>query len=59
MVRTKGHVTRVTGGDWHPSKKSEVLTCSVDGSVRTWDLNGPLSFDNLTCKQVGEVERQR
>lgn len=52
MVNTKGHVTRVTGGDWHPTRRNEMLTCSVDGSVRIWDLNGKMAFDNLTCKKV-------
>lgn len=52
MASTKGHVTRVTGGDWHPTKKNEMLTCSVDGSVRIWDLYGKKSFDSLICQSV-------
>lgn len=57
MAKTKGHVTRVTGGDWHPTKRNEMLTCSVDGTVRLWDLNGKKSFDNLICKHVGTQKR--
>lgn len=52
MASTKGHVTRVTGGDWHPNKRNEMLTCSVDGSVRLWNLNGKKSFDNLINQSV-------
>ena len=51
---TKSHVTRVTGGDWHPTKRSEMLTCSVDRSVRLWNLNGKMSFDNLINQSVSD-----
>ena len=54
MASTKGHVTRVTGGDWHPTKRNEMLTCSVDGSVRLWNLNGKKSFDNLINQSVSD-----
>jgi WD40 repeat protein len=26
-------------GTWHPKTKSEFMTCSIDGSVRIWDIN--------------------
>ena len=52
MASTKGHVTRVTGGDWHPTKRNEMLTCSVDGTVRLWNLTGKLAFDNLINQTV-------
>ncbi|RXN38056.1 WD repeat-containing 70 [Labeo rohita] len=29
----------LNGGCWHPKIKEEFLTCSNDGTVRTWDLN--------------------
>lgn len=59
MASTKGHVTRVTGGDWHPTKRNEMLTCSVDGSVRLWNLNGKKSFDNLINQSVSYNALQR
>lgn len=52
MASTKGHVTRVTGGDWHPTKRNEMLTCSVDGTVRIWNLTGKMAFDNLINQTV-------
>lgn len=52
MASTKGHVTRVTGGDWHPTKRNEMLTCSVDGTVRIWNLTGKMAFDNLINQKV-------
>lgn len=26
-------------GCWHPKVKQEFMTCSIDGSVRLWDIN--------------------
>ncbi|XP_064163603.1 WD repeat-containing protein 70 [Anguilla rostrata] len=39
MVNTKGHTAMLNSGCWHPKIKEEFLTCSNDGTVRTWDLN--------------------
>ncbi|KAJ8408628.1 hypothetical protein AAFF_G00252630 [Aldrovandia affinis] len=38
MVNTKGHTAMLNSGCWHPKIKEEFLTCSNDGTVRTWDL---------------------
>eukprot|EP00903_Cladosiphon_okamuranus_P014177 g13174.t1 len=59
MASTKGHVTRVTGGDWHPTKRNEMLTCSVDGTVRIWNLTGKLAFDNLINQSVIKLRSAR
>ncbi|CAM9555038.1 unnamed protein product [Ectocarpus sp. 4 AP-2014] len=59
MTSTKGHVTRVTGGDWHPTKRNEMLTCSVDGTVRIWNLTGKLAFDNLINQTVIKLRSAR
>lgn len=53
MANTKGHTLNVTAAQWHPSEKNTVMTASMDGTVRLWDLNGPLSLDKLLCKKVG------
>ncbi|XP_073730730.1 WD repeat-containing protein 70 isoform X3 [Misgurnus anguillicaudatus] len=39
MANTKGHTAMLNDGCWHPKMKEEFLTCSNDGTVRTWDLN--------------------
>ncbi|CAM9185881.1 unnamed protein product, partial [Phaeothamnion confervicola] len=60
MSHTKGHVTRVTGGQWHPTRKDWVMTSSVDGTVRLWDLNTrENTFDNLHCRSVTKLKNQR
>ncbi|XP_075444571.1 WD repeat-containing protein 70 isoform X2 [Ascaphus truei] len=39
MANTKGHTAMLNGGCWHPKIKEEFMTCSNDGTVRTWDVN--------------------
>ncbi|XP_061118019.1 uncharacterized protein LOC133141462 [Conger conger] len=39
MANTKGQTAMLNSGCWHPKIKEEFLTCSNDGTVRTWDLN--------------------
>ncbi|XVF21492.1 hypothetical protein REPUB_Repub12eG0094700 [Reevesia pubescens] len=39
LKNTKGHITGLTCGEWHPHKKETILTSSEDGSLRIWDVN--------------------
>ncbi|XP_035523698.1 WD repeat-containing protein 70 [Morone saxatilis] len=39
MANTKGHTAMLNSGCWHPKSKEEFMTCSNDGTVRTWDVN--------------------
>ena len=52
MSKTKGHIAVVTGITWHPREQEVLLTSSLDGSLRTWNLNGKKHFDALICNQV-------
>lgn len=45
----------VTGLQWHPHDKNMILTSSLDGSLRIWDLLGEALFGNLTCKHVLKI----
>ncbi|KAI5060161.1 hypothetical protein GOP47_0024581 [Adiantum capillus-veneris] len=47
LKNTKGHISGLTGGEWHPKEKQTILTSSEDGSLRIWDVN-----DFTTQKQV-------
>nr|XP_020485428.1 WD repeat-containing protein 70 [Labrus bergylta] len=38
MANTKGHTAMLNCGCWHPKTKEEFMTCSNDGTVRTWDV---------------------
>ncbi|XP_050206679.1 uncharacterized protein LOC126656207 [Mercurialis annua] len=39
LKNTKGHISGLTCGEWHPRTKETVLTSSEDGSLRIWDVN--------------------
>ncbi|KAF5197648.1 Wd repeat-containing protein, partial [Thalictrum thalictroides] len=38
LKNTKGHITGLTCGEWHPREKQTILTSSEDGSLRIWDV---------------------
>jgi WD40 repeat protein len=39
MAKTKGHVGMLNDGCWNPKMKQEFMTCSIDGTIRIWDIN--------------------
>eukprot|EP01018_Ginkgo_biloba_P021759 Gb_32940 [translate_table: standard] len=39
LKNTKGHISGLTCGEWHPREKQTILTSSEDGSLRIWDVN--------------------
>lgn len=39
---TKGHVSSMTDGMWHPTAKTKFMTCSIDGTIRLWDIESKL-----------------
>ena len=41
---------------WHPVEKDIVLTASLDGSIRLWDLLGIAHFGDLTSKHVMKLK---
>lgn len=55
LSNTKGHIMEVTDVHWHPTDKNCMMTSSLDGSIRLWDLLGEAAFGNLTNKQVLKV----
>lgn len=59
MARTSGHVHEVTGVDWHPLERDIVLTSSLDGSARLWNLNGKTQFQKLVCDKVYRAKNAR
>nr|XP_039262146.1 WD repeat-containing protein 70-like [Styela clava] len=48
MYRTAGHNAMLNSGCWHPKVKSEFMTCSNDGTIRTWDVGS----EGKKCKSV-------
>ncbi|MCO5607996.1 hypothetical protein L7F22_062199 [Adiantum nelumboides] len=50
LKNTNGHISGLTGGEWHPKDKQTILTSSEDGSLRIWDVN-----DFKTQKQTSKA----
>ena len=42
MKNTKGHVSGLCDGQWHPTDRYTAMTCSEDGTVRIWDTQNVL-----------------
>lgn len=54
-TNTKGHTMEITGVIWHPIHKDCIVTSSLDGTLRIWDLLGESVFGNLVNKHVLKV----
>ena len=42
MHNTKGHISEITTGTWHPTNKDFFVTAGTDSTLRVWDVNMPL-----------------
>ena len=50
--KTPGHTNTITATHWHPNIDNNLITSSLDGTCRIWDLNGETSFNELKSIQV-------
>ena len=51
--KTVGHTAAVSDVDWHPLERDWVLTASLDGSARLWNVqDGRMQFKKLCCDKV-------
>jgi WD repeat-containing protein 70 len=39
MHNTKGHVSEITSGTWHPTDRNLCITAGTDSTLRIWDVN--------------------
>ena len=58
-TKTPGHTNTVRAVQWHPTKPDTVMSASLDGTCRIWDLNGTLSFNELESDRVFQVKNKR
>ena len=42
MHNTKGHISSITTGTWHPTNRDFCVTAGTDSTLRIWDVNMPL-----------------
>lgn len=62
MHHTKGHVSEVTCGVWHPEDRNVCATGGTDSTVRIWDVNNPRQQRNVIVhksRAAGSAGRTR
>lgn len=59
MANTNGHTHTVTGGAWHPKLRDQMITSSLDGTVRIWSLGGKQTFKKLINTTVLKFKSKR
>ena len=62
MRNTKGHISEVTCGDWHPNRKEKLVTAATDSTLRIWDVNSLRQQQDIIVhksRQAGSAGRSR
>lgn len=62
MNMTKGHVSEITSGAWHPSNWEQFVTAGTDSTVRIWDVNMRFKQKGIIVyksKEAGNAGRSR
>lgn len=59
MAHTHGHTHAVTSGMWHPSLRDTMISSSLDGTVRVWNLGGKQTFKKLMNTTVLKFKSKR
>lgn len=62
MHNTKGHVSEITMGTWHPTDKNLCVTAGTDSTLRIWDVNNKRSQKEVIVfksKAAGNAGRTR
>ena len=62
LHNTKGHISEVTAGAWHPTYKDFFVTASIDSTLRIWDVNMPLKQKHVIVhksRAAGSAGRTR
>ncbi|KAK6950415.1 hypothetical protein Daesc_008743 [Daldinia eschscholtzii] len=62
MNNTKGHVSEVTTGTWHPTDRNLCVTAGTDSTLRIWDINNKRSQKEVIVfksKAAGAAGRTR
>lgn len=62
MHNTKGHVSEITTGTWHPTDKNLCVTAGTDSTLRIWDVNNKRSQKDVIVvksRAAGNAGRTR
>ena len=62
MHNTKGHISEITTGTWHPVNRNLCVTAGTDSTLRIWDVNMPLKQKDVIVhksRAAGSAGRTR
>lgn len=62
MNMTKGHVSEITAGTWHPTNWDLFVTAGTDSTLRIWDVNLKMKQKTVIVhksRQAGSAGRSR
>ena len=62
MRNTKGHISEITCGDWHPRREDIFVTAGTDSTLRIWDVNNFRQQKDIIVhksRQAGSAGRSR
>ncbi|KAK1250128.1 hypothetical protein MKX08_010131 [Trichoderma sp. CBMAI-0020] len=62
MHNTKGHISEITTGTWHPTDKNLCVTAGTDSTLRIWDINNKRSQKDVIVfksKAAGSAGRTK
>ncbi|KHN99496.1 WD domain, G-beta repeat containing protein [Metarhizium album ARSEF 1941] len=62
MNNTKGHISEITTGTWHPTDKNICVTAGTDSTLRIWDVNNKRSQKEVVVfksKAAGSAGRTK
>lgn len=62
MHNTKGHVSEITAGTWHPTNSNLFVTAGTDSTLRIWDVNMRMSQKDVIVhksRAAGSAGRTR
>ncbi|KAG6033444.1 hypothetical protein E4U41_006908 [Claviceps citrina] len=62
MNNTKGHISEITTGTWHPVDKNVCVTAGTDSTLRIWDVNNKRSQKEVVVfksKAAGSAGRTK
>ncbi|KAL9130371.1 MAG: hypothetical protein Q9217_001429 [Psora testacea] len=62
MHNTKGHISAITTGAWHPTNRDFFVTAGTDSTLRVWDVNMPLKQKDVIVhksRAAGSAGRTR
>ena len=62
MHNTKGHISSITTGTWHPTDRDICVTAGTDSTLRIWDVNMPLKQRDVVVhksRAAGSAGRTR